>query len=262
MTRKTLKHRSLSKKNIPIVGYTVVNKYPHTLPAFTEGIEYHDGHMIESCLAFHRNDKSLIRKVNLATGKVIKEVNLDKKYMAEGCTQLNGKIYQLTWKNHVCFIYDLDLNKIGEFKYEGEGWGLTNDGTSLIMSNGSNIIQFIDPKTFLVTRTIKVGNLKNLNGLSYINNVIYANIWWTDKIVCIDPKTGNIIKYIDFSNIYPLAKGESVLNGIAYDRAKKRMFVTGKNWPTIFEVKIDKKPLTNNKTIKNKTRKHGLKINK
>jgi glutamine cyclotransferase len=212
--------------------YNIVRTYTHPLPAFTQGFEYHNGFILES---LGLNGASCLRKYNLETGEITQSVSLAHEYFAEGCTELKGKIYQLTWKNNIGFIYDLDFNVLGQFSYKGEGWGLTNDGTYLIMSNGTGSIQYVDPETFAIKRTIKV-NLSNLNGLAYIEGIIYANIWQKGLIVCIDPKVkvGRIISYIDFTNL----STEMDLNGIAYDAVHKRIFITGKNCPLIYEITL------------------------
>jgi glutamine cyclotransferase len=217
-----------------LLTYDIVRTYTHPLPAFTQGFEYHNGFIVESLGGL--NGSSTLRKFNLDTGEITQNVSLEREYFAEGCTQLKDKIYQLTWKHNIGFIYDLDFNVIGQFSYKGEGWGLTNDGTSLIMSNGTGRIQYLNPETFAIERTIKV-NLSNVNGLAYIDGIIYANIWQTAFIVCIDPIVGRIINYLDFTNVYTNT-GENVLNGIAYDSVNKRVFVTGKNWPLIYEITI------------------------
>ena len=221
-------------KHATKVQYTIVNTFPHPLPAFTQGFEYNDGVLLES-LGLHGSSR--LRKINL-TGEILSEISIPSEYFAEGCTQLNGKIYQLTWKNNIGFVYDLNFKTLGQFRYAGEGWGLTNDGTHLIMSNGTGTIQYLHPETFAVVKSIHMSNLSNLNSLAYIEKTIYANIWQTNLIVCINPERGLVLEYIDLTNLYPESSGENVLNGIAYDAVKKRLFVTGKNWPSIYEITI------------------------
>jgi glutamine cyclotransferase len=176
---------------------------------------------------------------------VLQEVRLDSQYFGEGMTELGGKVYQLTWKNQKGFVYDLaGLEVKREFDYSGEGWGLTNDGQSLIMSDGTHEIRFIDPATFKVTRTIAVfregGPLHQLNELEYVKGEIYANIWQTSLVARIDPATGRLLGLIDFSGLLTPAdrRGTDVLNGIAYDAAGDRLFVSGKYWPKLFEVRV------------------------
>jgi glutaminyl-peptide cyclotransferase len=173
-------------------------------------------------------------------------VNVPVPYFAEGITLLNGKIYQLTWENQQGFIYDATtFQKIGGFSYQGEGWGLANDGTSLILSDGTNQIRFLDPNTFQVKKTITVMDgstpIRNLNELEYVNGEIYANVWHQDRIARINPETGKVVGWIDMNGILPISEvtdQEAVLNGIAFDPASQRLFVTGKLWPRIFEIRL------------------------
>jgi glutaminyl-peptide cyclotransferase len=228
---------------IPAYTYTVIKTWPHDRGAFTEGLLYDHGLLIEST---GLNGSSTLRKVDLATGQVRQEVKLADQYFGEGAAVLDGKIFQLTWRNHRGFVYDLPSMKLErDFSYSGEGWGLTTDGRSLIMSDGTNRIRFLDPATFQVTRTIDVlahgQPLTMLNELEYIKGELYANIWQTEFIVRIDPATGKLLGSINFVGLYPPADNthdNSVMNGIAYDAATDRLFVTGKNWPTLFEVKV------------------------
>jgi glutamine cyclotransferase len=231
---------------IPTYTYKIVNSWPHDKSAFTEGLIFKDGILYEST---GRNGSSDLRTVDLTTGSVKNKVDLDAQYFGEGITILNGSIFQLTWLNHKGFMYDQDtLSQHGEFKYEGEGWGLTDDGHSLIMSNGTNAITFLDPETFEVERVIHVFDndepLASLNELEYIKGEIYANIWHSDKIVRIHPESGKILGWIDLTGILPMEERqdqEAVLNGIAYDQETGRLFVTGKLWPWLFEIKLGEK---------------------
>lgn len=226
-----------------IYGYEVVNTYPHSKEAFTQGLEYRDGKLFEGTGV---EGESSLRLVELETGKVLDKVDLPIPYFGEGITLLNGKIFQLTWQNEVGFIYDAGtLSKIGQFNYKGEGWGLTNDGQSLILSDGTNQIRFLDPGSFKVTKTIAVldGNkpIDSLNELEYINGEIYSNVWHRDLIAIIDPQTGRVKGWIDLKGL--LAPGEvhdeeAVLNGIAFDAGRKRIFLTGKLWPKLFEIRV------------------------
>ena len=222
--------------------YEVVNVFPHDRGAFTEGLIFLKGILLEST---GLNGRSSLRKVDLSSGRVLQEVRLDSQYFGEGMTELGGKIFQLTWKNQRGFVYALDtFNVQREFTYTGEGWGLTTDGQSLIMSDGTHQIRFINPKTFQVTRTIAVFRdgrpLHLLNELEYVNGEIYANIWQTQLVARIDPANGRLLGLIDFSGLLTSAdqRGIDVLNGIAYDPAGDRLFVTGKNWPKLFEVRV------------------------
>jgi glutaminyl-peptide cyclotransferase len=228
----------------PSFGYEVVNVYPHASDAFTQGLEYHDGKMFESTGG---EGTSSLRLVEVETGKVLDKLDVPLPYFAEGLTLLNGKIYQLTWQHQVGFIYDAtSLSKIGQFNYQGEGWGLTNDGQSLILSNGTNQIRFLDPGTFKVVRTIAVVDanrpIENLNELEYLNGEIYANVWHRDVIAIIDPQTGRVNAWINLRGLKPAGATdeEAVLNGVAYDAARQRLFVTGKLWPKLFEIRIKK----------------------
>jgi glutamine cyclotransferase len=228
---------------IPAYSYTVVKIWPHDRAAFTEGLLYDRGVLIEST---GLNGSSTLRKVDLETGQVRQEVKLADQYFGEGAAVLDGKIFQLTWRNHRGFVYDLASMRLErDFSYSCEGWGLTTDGRSLIMSDGTNKIRFLDPATFQVTRTIEVlahgQPVTMLNELEYVKGELYANIWQTEFIVRIDPATGKLLGSIDFVGLYPPADNthdNSVMNGIAYDSATDRLFVTGKNWPSLFEVKV------------------------
>jgi glutamine cyclotransferase len=231
---------------IPVYTYEVVASYPHDPKAYTQGLVFHDGVLYESTGQY---DQSSLRKVELKKGKVKKKIDVPGQYFAEGMTILNGKIYQLTWMQHKGFVYDLKNFKLtGEFAYDGEGWGLTTDGHSLIMSDGTNQLRFIDPATFKVTKRVSVVDdnqpLTDLNELEYIRGEIYANIWKRDRIVRLDPETGRILGWIELEGLRPketLQNGENVLNGIAYDEEHDRLYVTGKRWPTLFEIRLKKR---------------------
>jgi glutamine cyclotransferase len=196
------------------------------------------------------NGSSTLRKTELTTGKVLTQIHLPDAFFGEGTTILDGKIYQLTWQSHRGLIYDFDtFVKLGEFSYKGEGWGLTTDGHSLIMSDGTNNLRFLDPTRFTIQRTIAVLSqdkpLTKLNELEYVNGEIYANIWQTDQVARIDPKTGRLLGLIDFGGLLSPEDRDDrtdVLNGIAYDPQGKRLFVTGKNWPKLFQVTIKSAP--------------------
>jgi glutamine cyclotransferase len=176
-------------------------------------------------------------------------ISVPGEFFAEGMTVFRGKVYQLTWQNHRAFVYGPDdFGKLGEFKYEGEGWGLTHDDSSLIMSDGTNTLRFLDPETFEVRRTLSVlengAPLNALNELEYVRGEIFANVWQTDRIVSIDPKTGRLTGTVDLRGLLPHEDRDEdtdVLNGIAYDEAGDRLFVTGKLWPKLFEIRLVKK---------------------
>ncbi len=210
--------------------------------AFTQGLVYHQGYLYESTGLY---GKSTLRKVDLKTGKIIKIIKLAPEYFGEGITILGKNIYQLTWQNKTGFVYDLrEFKKIRTFSYEGEGWGITTDGQYLFMSNGSAVISCIDPVTFVVVRKIIVHEgqqqIGNLNELEFIKGEIWANIFQKDLIVRISPVTGKVLGWVDLRLLYsliPRNENIDVLNGIAYDESGDRIFVTGKFWPSIFEIK-------------------------
>jgi glutamine cyclotransferase len=224
-------------------SYEIVHTYPHDRGAFTQGLLYLNGELYEST---GLNGESSLRKVDLETGKVLQRIDVPSQYFAEGLAALNGKLYQLTWQHHTAFRYDLNTLALEmQYSYPGEGWGLTTDGRQLILSDGTDQIRFLDPLTFQPTRTIQVTDagrpVERLNELEYIKGEIYANIWMTDYVVRIDPATGHVLGTIDFSGLLKSADHDTntdVLNGIAYDPATDRLFVTGKKWPKLFEVKI------------------------
>lgn len=221
----------------------VVHAYPHDPDAFTQGLVYFDGHLFEST---GLNGKSTLRRVDLATGRVLQQIRIPAQYFAEGMTVLGGKIYQLTWQNQKGFVYDLatfTLEK--EFSYAGEGWGLTTDGRALILSDGTDRLRFLDPATFRVTRTVAVTRdgqpLRLLNELEFIRGEVYANIWHSQTIARIDPATGRVLGLIDCTGLLSATDrtpATEVFNGIAYDAATDRLFVTGKYWPKLFEVRL------------------------
>lgn len=235
-----------SPEEVPVYTYEVVASYPHDPKAYTQGLVFHDGMLYESTGQY---GESTLRKVELKKGKVKKKIEVPGQYFAEGMTILGGKIYQLTWQQGKCFVYDLkDFKLESEFSYEGEGWGLTTDGHQLILSDGSNQLRFIDPATFRVTRSVSVLDngqpLVDINELEYIRGEIYANVWKTDRIARLDPQTGRILSWVDLTGLRPeetLRNSENVLNGIAYDEEHDRLYVTGKRWPKIFEIKLKQK---------------------
>ena len=228
---------------VPKLGYQVVNIWPHDPNAFTQGLVFLDGKMLEST---GQEGRSSLRNGELQTGKILKKVDVPAPYFAEGIALLNNKIYQLTWQDQLGFIYDAQsFEKVGQFNYNGEGWGLTSDGQSLILSDGSNRIRFLDPSSFKVTRTIAVMDGKvpvdQLNELEFVNGEIYANIWHDDRIAAINPQTGRVTAWFDLTGLLQpgdVRDPEAVLNGIAYDQSSGRLFVTGKLWPRLFEIKI------------------------
>jgi glutaminyl-peptide cyclotransferase len=235
-----------TSKPVPVVGAIVVKTYPHDPKAFTQGLEYLDGHLYEST---GRLGESTLRQCALDTGQVQKLVDLPAREFGEGLTIFHGKIYQLTWLSKLGFIYDLhSFQKLGEFHYQTEGWGLTHDDNSLILSDGTNTLYFIDLVSFDVTRTLEVyaGNeaVTNLNELEYIHDEIFANVWHSTRIARIDPHTGQVSSWIELAPLVAKEQHgtEDVLNGIAYDAKGDRLFVTGKLWPEIAEIRVEEKP--------------------
>ena len=243
--------------NIPVYTYEVIKTYNHDSKAFTQGLVINNGVFYESTGEY---GESSLRKVEIETGKVLQKKELDEDYFAEGITIMNGKLYQITWREKIGFVYDLNtFNQIKEFSYQGEGWGLTNDGKNLILSDGTHVIRFFDPETFQLVRTITVFReggrpLFDLNELEYVKGEIWANIWRADDpqilgkpnhIARIDPASGKLLGWIDLGNISPedvrRDPSSNTLNGIAYDEANDRIFVTGKNWKKLFEIKIKPK---------------------
>lgn len=237
-----------------VLNYTITNIYPHNTNSYTEGLEWHDNFLFEGTGDTDYKGISKLAKIDLKTGKDVQQVLLSNKYFGEGITILNGKIYQLTYKEMKCFVYDYtSFKKLGEFTYEGEGWGMTNDGKYLIMNNGSNNLYYRDPSNFSIIKSIGVfdnnGPLGNINELEFVDGFIYSNVYLTNTIVKIDPQTGKVIGKADFSYLLnKYAPGEvtesdinkgAVLNGIAYDSVGKRFFITGKLWPKVFEVKFN-----------------------
>lgn len=231
---------------IPVYGYEIVHVFPHDKNAFTQGLVFHDGNFLEST---GEVGHSSLRRVDVDNGGVLQKVDVPPPYFAEGITLLKGKIYQLTWQHQIGFIYDaLTFEKTGQFSYAGEGWGLANDGQSLILSDGTNRIRFLNPDNFQVTKTIAVLDGKTavaeLNEIEYVQGEIYANIWHADRIARIDPNTGKVVGWINLAGLLKpgdVQDEEAVLNGIAYDAASSRLFITGKLWPKIFEVRLTSK---------------------
>lgn len=222
-------------------GYRILETLPHDVGAFTQGLVVHDGMFVEST---GQNGQSGIRHVAIATGKVRRMERLDDRYFGEGLTVLDGKAYMLTWLTQTGFVFDVKtLKQLSVFTYQGEGWGLTNDGTNLIMSNGTNMLVVIDPTTNRVVRTVNVTldgrPLPYLNELEWIDGQIWANVWRTTDIVRIDPATGHVLGVIDCTGILPqsaMTESTDVMNGIAYDSTSKAVYVTGKNWPHIYRI--------------------------
>jgi glutamine cyclotransferase len=234
---------------VPVYGYQIVHVYPHDRTAFTEGLEYHDGFLYEATgLNSHTNPvgQSSLRKVKVETGEVVRRIGLDDQYFGEGITIVGDRILQLTYKTEVGFIRGLkDFSLIRQFTYEGEGWSLTHNATSVFMDDGTDEIRVWDPATLAERRRIKVHDgarrIGNVNELEWVEGEIYANIWLTERIARISPATGAVTGWIDLAGILsPMYRNgtEDVLNGIAYDSVNKRLFVTGKLWPNLFEIRL------------------------
>ncbi|MBS1934749.1 MAG: glutaminyl-peptide cyclotransferase [Bacteroidetes bacterium] len=234
-----------------VINYSVVNALPHDTTSFTEGFLFHDGQLYEATGHVDEvpSTRSLFGVVDLKTGKIAPKVELDKnKYFGEGIVFLNGKVYQLTYQTKIGFVYDAKtFKKLGDFTFpSAEGWGMTTDGTYLIMSDGTSNINYLDPNNFKLVKILGVtdnnGPVSNVNELEYINGYIYANVYTTNYILKIDPSSGKVVGKLDFSTLdneakikYPAAKE---FNGIAYDSVLKKIYVTGKLWPNIYEVQF------------------------
>lgn len=231
---------------VPVYTYEIKRTYPHDRGAFTQGLIFLDGHLWEST---GQHGTSSLRKVELKTGRVLRSVPLAKQYFGEGMTILKGKVFMLTWQNGEAFVYGQDdFRQLKAFKYTGEGWGLTHDNDSLIMSDGTSRLKFLDPDTFAVRRVLDVTDggspVTQLNELEYVRGEIFANVWQDDRVARIDPKTGRVTGWIDLSSLLPDSEREEetdVLNGIAYDEAGDRLFVTGKLWPKLYEIRLVKR---------------------
>jgi glutaminyl-peptide cyclotransferase len=226
--------------------YAIVRAFPHDTSAYTQGLAYRDGFLYEGT---GRNGQSSLRKVRLETGEVIQHVDLGSEFFGEGITLVKDKVFQLTWKSEMGFVYDIhDFHLLRSFAYSGEGWGLATDGRELFMSDGSSEIRVLDAETLRETRSLKVHNgstpVDQLNELEFVGGQIFANVWHSNRIARISPRTGDVLGWIDLagllSPIYRL-EPEAVLNGIAYDPIRKRLFVTGKLWPSVFEIRLSPK---------------------
>lgn len=228
---------------VPVQSYEVVRDYPHDPQAFTQGLFYRDGRLFEST----GKNPGGIREVRLEDGAVLRRRDIDPAFFGEGLVDNGDTILSLTWRNRLGFIWNLeDFAPVSAFTYAGEGWGLTRDADRIIMSDGTPELRFLDPATLRETGRITVtadgAPVPNLNELEWIEGEIYANIWQTDRIARIDPETGHVTAWIDLTGLFPLPANmdpnDDVLNGIAWDAEGKRLFVTGKNWPKLFEIRL------------------------
>jgi glutaminyl-peptide cyclotransferase len=229
-------------------GYQIVKIYPHDPYAFTQGLIYRDGYLYESTGI---EGRSTLRKVELESGRVVQQYTVLPEYFAEGLTDWGSNLIQLTYQTQTGFVYERGtLTLKSSFPYSGEGWGLTHDARRLIMSDGTSSLRFLDPATFRETGRLAVRDrgraVTDLNELEYVRGEIYANVWHTDRIARISPTTGDVVGWIDLANLLKpgdiprssASVSEAVLNGIAYDAARDRLFVTGKMWPKLFEIKV------------------------
>jgi glutamine cyclotransferase len=232
-----------SAATAPVSSYQVVARYPHSTDSYTEGFFYLDGLFYEGTgLAGH----SALMAIQPETGKVLQRVDLAEQYFGEGIVDWGPNVYEWTWQSHICFVYDrFSLRMIKQFSYTGEGWGMTRTAKEIITSDGTPTLRFRDPATFKEIHHLVVTDggkpIEQLNELEYIKGEIYANIWHADRIARISPRNGHVIGWIDLTGLLPDSQkinDESVLNGIAYDEKHDRLFVTGKQWPTVFQINI------------------------
>jgi glutaminyl-peptide cyclotransferase len=246
-------------KDVPLLNFTIVNSFPHDTAAYTQGLIVHNGQLYESTGGSPEYNRfsSWVGQMDLKTGKPLKQVFLDKKYFGEGITVLNDKLYQLTWQEKKVFVYDVNtLKKIQEFSWKHEGWGITNDGKNLLLSDGGSNLYTVDPVTFnnlsITSVTDNYGPVGNLNELEYINGFVYANRYTTDYIYKIDPASGKVVARADLKDVlltnarewatdpkFQPGNNDAVLNGIAFDAATGKIYITGKLWPRIFEIRFE-----------------------
>lgn len=233
-----------SNNTTPIISYTISATYPHDTSFFTEGLEFYKGKLLEST---GNKGKSKLVETNLLTGHPTKAISLDSNFFGEGVSVLNDTVYQLTWQEHVVNVYSaVDFKKIKEIPLNTDGWGLTNDGKTLIASDGSANLYFYEPSTFRLLRTQGVTEngspAVNINELEYINGFIYANQWQYNYIIKIDPNTGQVVGKIDLTDLVKRVKAQAPyaqeLNGIAFNPESKKLYITGKYWPQIFEIQV------------------------
>ena len=234
----------------PVYGYRVVARIPHPVANFTEGFLYRDGKFYEGTGI---EGRSAVIAEQVSDGKELQRVDLSAEYFGEGIVDWNSFLYEWTWQSHVCFVYDrATLHLVKQFTYNGEGWGMTHTSKEIVTSNGTHTLSFRNPETFQEVRTLDVHDgrepVEQLNELEYIHGEIYANVWHSDRIARISPRDGHVIAWIDLSGLLPVVEKvgpEAVLNGIAYDAQHDRLFVTGKQWPAIFEIRItgEKQPV-------------------
>jgi glutamine cyclotransferase len=243
--------RAQRRAPTPVSGYRVVKAYPHDANAYTQGLIFRAGFLYEST---GQHGQSTLRKVKLETGEVLQQRRIDNAHFGEGLAEWKGRLFQLTWQSNVAFVYDLaTFAPVTTLKYPGEGWGLTAGPDSMILSDGTADLRFLDPSTFKELRRVTVRDggapIDQLNELEFVRGEVWANVWHTDRIARIDPRTGRVTGWIDLSGLMSMYRldAEAVLNGIAYDPASQRLFVTGKNWPKLFEIQVVPKPATSSR---------------
>ena len=238
----------VQQSNVKTLDWSIVSAFPHDPTSFTEGLLWHDNSLYEST---GMEGQSKLRRVDLQSGQATKNVNLPKEYFGEGLALAGNHLYQLTWQTKVGFVYDAKtFQPLAKFNYRNEGWGLTFDGSDLIQSDGSDVLTWRDTKNFAAKKTLNVTQdgapLRNLNELEWIDGYVWANVWQTDDIVVIDPTNGKVVGEINLTGLLGAADrtgAEDVLNGIAYDAASKRVFVTGKNWSKLFWIRVENMPV-------------------
>ena len=233
-------HQRAEAQDPPVYTYRIINTFPHRTQAFTQGLVFADGFLYEGTGG---KGTSHLSKIDLKTGKVLQQVSLPDHFWGEGITLFADRIYQLTWKGQLGYTFARGTLKPGpRFKYQGEGWGLTHNSTHLIMSDGSHRLYFRDPNSFAVVRTLNIHDrnraVSRLNELEYVKDRIYANIWMTAQIAVIDPNSGQVTAWIDLAGLKARHRNADVLNGIAYDAAGDRLFVTGKWWSKLYEIAL------------------------
>jgi len=232
------------RRPAPVQGYKVVATFPHDTSSFTQGLVFADGQLYEST---GLEGESTLRRVDITTGKTLQRIDVPKPYFAEGLALVGDVLLQLTWQHELAFVYDrATFKQKRTFPYKGEGWGIAYDGASrLVMSNGTGTLTFLDPKTFGAVKTLRVMDagrpVSNLNEIEWIEGEIWANVWMTDRIARISPATGEVNAWIDLSTLYPLEQRippADVMNGIAYDKATRRIYITGKKWPRLYQITV------------------------
>jgi glutamine cyclotransferase len=239
--------RQVSEKSPPEYVFTVVRVFPHDTSAYTQGLAYRDGYLYEGT---GLNGRSSLRKVRLETGEVVQRVDLGAEFFGEGITIVKNRVLQLTWTSEVGFVYDLNsFHLLRKFSYMGQGWGLAANGDDVFLSDGTSEIRVLDAEKFQEKRRFKVHDrstmIDQLNELEFVDGQLFANVWHSNRIARISPQTGEVVGWIDLNGLLsPVYRREpeAVLNGIAYDSVQKRLFVTGKLWPSIFEIRLSPKP--------------------